>query len=248
LTAIILAKSLDELVSDMSITAVVINQNGLIDRVSAGWKITADRLGLVINNYGIGENYFKHCVFDDPKSFEIIRGIRGVLCFTSQCYGTIYPCGVIARPAWFILGAFPISLEPISAIILHIDVSRFLQNDFTPATVLSFGDMGHAITERFSQIIHRSVEHAFAAQGSNVQLQGASRAGARMVRLLNDNQLRILALLGTGATNLEIATACSMSINAAKSQSSLIIRKLGLSNRAQAAVFAVRHGVTLDEK
>lgn len=57
-------------------------------------------------------------------------------------------------------------------------------------------------------------------------------------RHLTPRELDVLKLLGKGDTNSEIATALALSVNTVKDHIHQILAKLGVKNRAQAAVWA----------
>ena len=65
---------------------------------------------------------------------------------------------------------------------------------------------------------------------------------------LGDREIDILRQVAAGRTNMEIADALGLSEKTIKNQLSSVFNKLHLSNRTQAAVYALRHGlVTLEE-
>jgi len=59
--------------------------------------------------------------------------------------------------------------------------------------------------------------------------------------LLTDREIQVLRLLSTGASNPEISSALSISPHTVKTHVSHIYDKLGVHDRAQAAVWASRH-------
>jgi DNA-binding NarL/FixJ family response regulator len=61
---------------------------------------------------------------------------------------------------------------------------------------------------------------------------------------LTHRELEVLGLLGTGATNREIAERLSLTEGTVKNYISAILAKTGLRDRTQAALFAVRRGLT----
>jgi DNA-binding NarL/FixJ family response regulator len=60
---------------------------------------------------------------------------------------------------------------------------------------------------------------------------------------LTDRELEILKQLASGRDNSQIGVRMNLSPSTVKNHISSILTKLGLKNRIQAAVFAVRHGV-----
>jgi DNA-binding NarL/FixJ family response regulator len=61
---------------------------------------------------------------------------------------------------------------------------------------------------------------------------------------LTAREVDVLRLLGTGATNREIAAQLALTEGTVKNYISAILAKTGLHDRTQAALFAVRHGLT----
>jgi DNA-binding NarL/FixJ family response regulator len=61
---------------------------------------------------------------------------------------------------------------------------------------------------------------------------------------LTGRELDVLGLLGTGATNRAIAERLALTEGTVKNYISSILAKTGLHDRTQAALFAVRHGLT----
>jgi len=60
---------------------------------------------------------------------------------------------------------------------------------------------------------------------------------------LSDRELDILRLLAKGMTNSEIANKLSLSYGTVRNYVSSIYNKLGVLDRTQAALFAMRHGI-----
>lgn len=65
---------------------------------------------------------------------------------------------------------------------------------------------------------------------------------------LNMQERRILALIAEGKTNREIAEALYLSEKTVRNYVSMILSKLGLANRAEAAAYAVRQNMVRDFK
>jgi DNA-binding NarL/FixJ family response regulator len=60
---------------------------------------------------------------------------------------------------------------------------------------------------------------------------------------LSDRELKVLALIAQGKTNREIATSLYLGEGTVRNYVSNILDKLGLSNRAEATAYAVRHNL-----
>jgi DNA-binding NarL/FixJ family response regulator len=61
---------------------------------------------------------------------------------------------------------------------------------------------------------------------------------------LTDRELDVLRLLGRGLTNAEIAEQLYLSEGTVRNYVSAVLAKLGVADRTQAALLAVRHGLT----
>jgi DNA-binding NarL/FixJ family response regulator len=76
------------------------------------------------------------------------------------------------------------------------------------------------------------------------QRQPASHPGSTLLDIsLTGREMDILRLLGTGATNKEIAEQLALTEGTVKNYISTILAKTGLHDRTQAALFAVRKGL-----
>ncbi|MCC5653714.1 response regulator transcription factor [Nostoc sp. XA013] len=72
--------------------------------------------------------------------------------------------------------------------------------------------------------------------------------GAKLVQRLNNPELRereleVLGLMARGMSNSDIATALSISENTVKTHVNRILSKLGVSDRTQAVIVAVKRGI-----
>jgi two-component system nitrate/nitrite response regulator NarL len=86
-----------------------------------------------------------------------------------------------------------------------------------------------------------------AAEAVFARLRAPAAAPERQLpalQQLSPRELEVLRLIAQGMENAEIALALSISPRTAKNHVSNILSKLGLPSRVQAAVFAVRQGVS----
>lgn len=60
---------------------------------------------------------------------------------------------------------------------------------------------------------------------------------------LSQREVEVLRLIAEGKSNREIAEALSISLNTVATHVRNILTKIGAANRAEAAAYAVRHGV-----
>ncbi len=77
--------------------------------------------------------------------------------------------------------------------------------------------------------------------------QLAAKEEVREVEGLSKREKEVLALIARGDTNKGIADQLVISEHTARNHVSRILDKLGLTRRSEAAVFAVRHGLTKEE-
>lgn len=75
------------------------------------------------------------------------------------------------------------------------------------------------------------------------RLHGGQMAQPPAIEPLSAREMEVLGALATGASNSEIAAILIISTNTVKLHVGNILRKLGLQNRIQAAVYAAQHGM-----
>jgi DNA-binding NarL/FixJ family response regulator len=74
-------------------------------------------------------------------------------------------------------------------------------------------------------------------------VSGGAEAAARTIGELTDREREILRLVAEGLDNMEIARTLYLSPTTVKRHVSAILAKLGVANRVQAAIWAVRAGL-----
>ncbi|MEE4276688.1 MAG: response regulator transcription factor, partial [Thermoleophilia bacterium] len=65
---------------------------------------------------------------------------------------------------------------------------------------------------------------------------------------LTERELEVIRLVAQGRTNREIADAFVLSEKTVKTHISHVLAKLGLKDRTQLAIYAIRHGLAGDEE
>lgn len=86
--------------------------------------------------------------------------------------------------------------------------------------------------------------HPAVAQKVIRAIQHPDAHEAREENALTDRELEILRLIAEGLPNQQIATRLSISERTVRTHVSNILRKLKLPNRTQAALYAVKEGIT----
>lgn len=79
--------------------------------------------------------------------------------------------------------------------------------------------------------------------GRRTAAPAPSADDTRVLRELTERELEVLRLLGQGFSNKEIGEALFITEGTSKNHVSSVIEKLGLRDRTQAALWAVRHGL-----
>jgi DNA-binding CsgD family transcriptional regulator len=234
---------IEALIQDISVSGAVLDAQGTILEVSHGWRQLADRSGLSLGNYGIGTSYLKYCVFPEARSAEILRGLRGVLSKSIDCFSTLYPCD---GHGWYLMVAFASEDDQPTSTVLHLDVSRLLRDPEQPSAAMI--GLGPAATDHLHEAMVSTVRRAIAENltrsGGREPPPTVNAADQRKLGRLSPAQFSILRRLATGASNAEIARDEGLSLSAVKTQTATLIRKLGFVNRTQAALFAARNGIT----
>ncbi len=93
-------------------------------------------------------------------------------------------------------------------------------------------------------------EMLLAAKDLTRILRGVSESAALakdLIQPLSEREIEVLRLLSTGLSNKEIAPLLFISESTIKTHVEHIIRKLGVADRVQAAVWAARHGLIATE-
>jgi DNA-binding NarL/FixJ family response regulator len=240
-------RGIDACVRDISISAAILDSDGVITEVSAGWRHFADQSGLQLARYGIGVNYLKYCIFPDESSVEILRGLKRVLAKEADLFSTLYPCGHPDQPRWFLLAAFASEAQTAGSLVVHIDISHMLRNKVSPSAAMV--GVGPSAVGRVEDMIVRTIRRSIADSMSSArpvpgptppEIHGQDR---KKLDRLTSNQLQLLCHLAAGASNAEIAKARGVSLNTVKAQVAGVTRKLEFANRTQVALFAARNGI-----
>lgn len=132
-----------------------------------------------------------------------------------------------------------------------IMLTSFAEDDLI-FNAISAGAVGYVLKQVGNDDLIRAIETV--ARGESLldptvtgkvlaKLRATTRSEA--FRDLTDQELNVLALVARGKTNREIADRLHLSEGTIRNYVSNVLGKLGLSNRAEATAYAVRHN--LDE-
>ncbi|MEU8268768.1 response regulator transcription factor [Sphaerisporangium sp. NPDC049002] len=111
--------------------------------------------------------------------------------------------------------------------------SGFLYKDVDPAALVQAIRSVHG-----GQVL-------LAPEAAEAMLTGAEEpAGHAPIAVLTEREREVLALIASGRSNREIARALVVAEKTVKTHVSNVLMKLGVQDRTQAALYAVRHGYT----
>lgn len=241
-----------DIAKDLAVHAVMLDRFGVIVAVNDQWKRFADAYGLALPDYGVGENYIRHCAFADPLSPRIVKGLSQLLGGEMDCLSLVYSCDTETEPAWFLLFGFPHPDNPSHFVLMHIDVSVIvaaMSRDQRQATIGARpGDQAAAAasgndTDPRAATVGQAILSTLAGAGDAVAHSGrrGRRAGGKESRqtALSKRQHEVLKLMAKGMTNAEIARTLGLSLNTVKVYVSGILTRLGLQSRAQVLHWAI---------
>ncbi len=131
-----------------------------------------------------------------------------------------------------------------------IALTSILEDDKVIGAVRA-GAIGYLLKDTQADDLRRAIKAAAAGQ---VQL--SPQAAARLMRevkapespeVLTERETEVLRLLARGQSNKEIAQGLVIGEKTVKTHVSNILSKLHLDGRTQAAIYALRHGLTTDK-
>lgn len=237
-----LAHKFGILSKDLAVHAVMLDRFGVIVAVNDQWKRFAEARGLILPDYGVGENYLRHCAFADPLSPRLVKGLSQLLAGEMDCVSLVYSCDTETEPTWFLLFGFPHPDGPDQFVLMHVDITVIVAamardrhqalTGADPREHTASGDSGPKAATIEQAILSTLAEGGDGAQGLD---RPGGRAGMREGRqsALSKRQRDVLELMAKGMTNAEIAEKLGLSLNTVKVYVSGILARLGLQSRAQ---------------
>ena len=121
---------------------------------------------------------------------------------------------------------------------ITLGAAGFLSKDVDPERIphaISAVSSGNSIIDR--EVLQDAIQEFNFATGSERSELTST------IQPLTKQELRVLKFIGEGLNNESIAQKLTVSRNTVKAHVSSILSKLELSNRTQAAIWAVRHGL-----
>jgi two-component system NarL family response regulator len=139
-------------------------------------------------------------------------------------------------------------VEAITAIRLEFPKSRFIvlttyDGDEDIYRALQAGARGYLLKDMLSDSLLDAIRTVHAGQ-RRIPPEVASRLAERMFRSeLSAREMEVLRLIVKGKSNKQIGTDLGVAEGTVKIHINNILSKLGVSDRTQAATFALQHGI-----
>ncbi len=121
---------------------------------------------------------------------------------------------------------------------ITLGASGFLSKEVDPERIphaIRVVTSGDSIIDR--DVLQQAIQEFYFVTGSETQ------PGTTPIHPLTAQELRVLRFIAEGFNNESIASMLTVSRNTVKAHVSSILSKLGLSDRTQAAIWAVRRGL-----
>ena len=126
---------------------------------------------------------------------------------------------------------------------LEAGASSYLLKDVTPEELVEAIRAVHRGEPRLHpDALRKVMEAAMGARPDDAQPQPAAEAGD-----LTERELEVVALVAQGRSNREIADAFVISEKTVKTHIGHVLAKLGLKDRTQLAIYALKHGLAGEE-
>ncbi|MDC7788563.1 LuxR C-terminal-related transcriptional regulator [Rhodoplanes sp. TEM] len=237
---VMLAAPIESVVS-LPLQAAVLDPGGIIREANAGWRRAAAETGLPPDG-GIGRDFLAHCT---P---EQAAGLTAVVAGRSDLFTAVCPSHGPSRTRWILMVALPLAVaRPRRIAVLRLDLSgllpaelghRMARASHAPAELPA--DTRDAIVRAVEQTIARVLARPAEPAAAPDPGRSPDGEGADVMAGLPRRQRQVLALLGRGMSNAQIAGALGISMNTAKLHVSAVLRRLGLGNRMQAVALGAR--------
>ena len=239
------AEEIAALFADRAVNGVLLDRSGAIVYVSQGWKAFAQSAGLALPDFGIGQNYIRHCAYADQESARIVDGIAQLLANRIDFLAFVYPCHSPNERRWFLLLGFPHVKGSLTALV-HIDITGFMPletEQHQPAVLAErFGVRSPSEARRDEPIAPGEETPILSSVAKGFVPRARAKSGTS-TPALSKRQREVLELIAKGMSNGQIARALAISPNTVKIHVSGILTRLGLPSRTQAIHWMLTGGL-----
>ena len=206
-------------------SAAIIDSSGKILAVNEAWKEFGRCNGLKLQEFGVGQDYLRHCGDEVPDSDGNKSNLTKLLAGKMDLLTLVYPCHSPEKQRWFFMIGMPLALgKPAGVALVHTDISGLL-----PLSRIELGMVSEGVEGAIGSAITKQV----------VDMLTPSRDDDALARL-TDRQREVLRFIGEGKSNKEIARSIGRSDETVKVHVSAILRRLEVKNRTEAAFLASR--------
>jgi len=197
----------------------VLDRRGVILDVNDEWRRFGRENGLRLEEHGIGVDYCALVAKALGPQHRLTLDLQALLAGRSALLTWTYPCHAPDRKRWFnLIGAPLAGAGTAKAVLYHLDITPLVQVSDDP-------DGPPPDTSR-------------AALAPDALGTRAVTSAAEAIRSLSDRRREVLALIGQGLDNDEIARTLSIAPNTVRVHVAAILKRLGLRSRSQAALLA----------
>jgi DNA-binding CsgD family transcriptional regulator len=190
--------------------------------------------------YPPGESYLDHC--DDEQTAAdvqmLLKRKRSLISF-------VLPAKPPKQKQWLVVIGVPVSADVGSgAVLMHVDIAAWV-----PEEAAETGSKSAKPPVTLNPaLIQDTIAKALVQQFGPGFGEAPAAPISSDVDSLSPRQREVLALLGAGKSNAEIAEELDCSLNTVKRHVTAVLQKLRLPNRTRAAMLAHRLGYPQGEE
>lgn len=219
---------------DPPVYVVLIDSRGTILDVSTKAGSSDGDTKSAARLYPAGHSYFDHC--EDDRH---VADVQSLLKRKRSLISFVLPSNPPKRKHWFVVIGVPVSADVGSgAVLMHVDIAAWVPQ----GTNVDEAPRASPVTLNpglIQDTIAKALFQQFGPGFGEAQAQPELHSD---VETLSPRQREVLALLGAGKSNAEIAEALNCSLNTVKRHVTAVLQKLRLPNRTRAAMLANRLG------
>lgn len=228
----------------LPVNVAVLDPGGTIVGVNQSWREFGQANGLRLPDAGVGTNYFDVC--SDERVLALRRDLTAMLKGELDLFTSAYDCHSATETRWYVVLGLPLSRQSLAGgALLHVNVSElvplvFSAPEFRAATTHMPPLQAGITLDMIEEVVKRSVGEAMALSSNGPAGKSEAEKFKLLSARLSKRQVEILALLGKGQQNADIAAHLNLSQNTVKLHVSDILRRLDLKSRTQAALLAAK--------
>jgi DNA-binding CsgD family transcriptional regulator len=245
--------------AEPAMNIAALDRMGTIVAVNAAWQAYSARHGLRLANGCVGVNYLDYCGTDD-EGVRLRRDIVDLLAGRVDVVTAIYPCASGPDSRWNVMigvpvrDAAPVCAVPVCAAMVHIDFTDMLPaatlrhgvrvagaHTGVPAPAQGMRDLTAALRHSIAAAVRDTLQGSLVGDAATAASPSIGTDQHRFLKArLTRRQCQVLALVAEGKSNGEIAAALACSPNTVKLHVAEACRRLGVKNRTEAMLLALK--------